>query len=275
MPSSDAPPSGSAASTLRPAAALNNTWTDTLSSTQCNYRISVAIPQESAPPEGFPVLYLLDANAGFATVVETHRRLSRRPDATHVRPAVIVGIGHETDALYDTSLRQRDFGGGEDSARLLALIEEQVKPLIAQSAHINPQHQILLGHSLAAYFTLWVLRHQPSAFQSYVALSPSLWWDASLSQQISDMDLPEPPPRVFLAVGEWEEQLAPWQHGQAGSEVILQRRLQRRMVSNVQQLGIILQQRLGTERTQCTVFPQEDHASVFGIGISRAMRALL
>ncbi|MBW7460240.1 alpha/beta hydrolase, partial [Paenibacillus sepulcri] len=37
------------------------------------YRICVAYPGEEAPPAGFPVIYLLDANAVFGTMVETMR----------------------------------------------------------------------------------------------------------------------------------------------------------------------------------------------------------
>lgn len=274
-------------STLSPVA-LSDSWSRTLSSPACNYRLSVAVPSSPAPAEGFPVLYLLDANAGFATVAETHRRLSRRPDATDVGPAVIVGIGHETDSLYDTALRHRDFTGPVsnpqraaagakegNAAEFLAFIEHQVKPLIGEAFPICTERQILVGHSLAGFFTLWVLANRPEAFAGYVALSPSLWWDPSLIDSIGGMALPSRLPRTFLAVGEWEEKLAPWQVGQEGSLEVLARRQQRRMVSNVENLGKILTERLGPPHAQCTVFPNEDHASVFTAGIGRAMRMML
>ncbi len=37
------------------------------------YRIYVAWPAEEPPPDGYPVLYILDANAVFGTVVEAIR----------------------------------------------------------------------------------------------------------------------------------------------------------------------------------------------------------
>lgn len=254
---------------------LANTSTTTLANHVDNYRISIAVPAIEPPAQGFPVMYLLDANAGFATVVETHRRLSRRPDATRVGPAVIVGIGHETDKLYDSNLRQRDFASASGCAEFLDFIQRSVKPLVQQHAAIDPTQQILAGHSLAGLFALWVLRHATETFTHYIALSPSLWSEPSLVDELISTPFQAQQPHVFLAVGEWEQTLAPWQIGEPGSLEIQARRQQRGMVSKVVKLGAVLQQRLGTAQVQCQVFPQEDHASVFAIGMSRAMRMVL
>ena len=253
---------------------LNDTLTFQITGAVDTYTVSIAVPREPAPAGGYPVLYLLDANAGFATVVETLRRLSRRPDATGVGPAVVVGIGHHTDALYDSAKRQRDFSAA-GAAAFLQLIEEQIKPLARQHALINRQRQILAGHSLSGFFSLWTLANQPEAFQCYVAISPSLWSAPELVAQLQSRHFSTPLPQVFLAVGEWEEGLAPWQAGQTGTDVIQERRQHRQMVSRLLALGKQLEQQLGSEQIQYTVFPQEDHASVFGIGISRAMRLML
>lgn len=280
----------------RPAFTLPNSWTQSLQSPYgAHYQISVAMPKEPAPEEGFPVIYLLDANASFATVVETHRRLSRRPDATGVGPAIIVGIGHDTQKLYDTALRQRDFtparpaadqaprgGAGQaaadnnsGAAEFLAFIQTQVQPLIQQEFAVAADRQVLAGHSLAAFFTLWVLASQPAAFHGYIALSPSLWWDTGLLDQLATLPSESANRRVYLAVGEWEEALAPWQLGQPGSAEILQRRQQRRMVSNVHKCAEVLAARLTNGQLQCQTFDDEDHASIFAVGISKGMRMML
>ena len=253
---------------------LADTRTFLVRGTVDNYTVSIALPGCEAPASGFPVLYLLDANAGFATAVETLRRLSRRPDATGVGPAVVVGIGHQTDALYDSAKRQRDFSD-VGAAAFLQLIEEQIKPLVQQHAAVDTSRQILAGHSLSGFFSLWTLANKPEAFQGYIAISPSLWSAPELVAQLQGRKFAAPLPKVFLAVGEWEESLAPWQAGQAGSANIQDRRQERKMVSRLLALGEQLEQQLGKDQIQYTVFPQEDHASVFGIGLSRAMRMLL
>lgn len=253
---------------------LADTITLQISGAADDYIISIAIPRTEAPATGFPVLYLLDAGASFATVVETLRRLSRRPDATGVGPAVIVGIGHKTDSLYDSNKRQRDFSQ-TGAAAFLELIQTQIKPLAAKYAATDPQRQILAGHSLAGFFSLWTLANQPQAFNGYIALSPSLWSSPELIEQLAARTFDALLPQVFLAVGAWEEDLAPGQATMPGAEEIRERRKERKMVSNLLALGAQLQQQLGTEQVQYRVFPEEDHASVFGIGMSRAMRMLL
>jgi hypothetical protein len=42
---------------------------------------------------GYPIVYMLDAGGSFATMVEAIRARCRRPDATGVGPAFVVGIG--------------------------------------------------------------------------------------------------------------------------------------------------------------------------------------
>ncbi len=62
---------------------------------QQTYQISVYVPKQIAPDEGFPVLYLLDGNAVFGTAVEAVRIQSQRTEKTNVQPAIVVGIGYE------------------------------------------------------------------------------------------------------------------------------------------------------------------------------------
>lgn len=256
---------------------IPNAQSCSMSANGITYRVSIALPGGQPPTGRFPVLYLLDANAGFATVVETHRRLSRRSDATGVGPAIIIGIGHDTGELYDTALRERDFtpkDQGGDAEAFLDFIECQLKPEIQDRFPLDTKRQILAGHSLSAYFALWVMVRRPRTFQSYVAASPSLWRDETLQSAITDArrnDISH----AFIAAGEWEEALAPWQAGQDNAGEILQRRLSRGMISRARDFAATLGAHIGPERVQFEVFSDEDHASVFGVAISRAMRTVL
>jgi len=264
-------------------------------------RISVALPLsvsltalDSTPTEEqqrFPVLYLLDANASFASVVETNRRLSRRPDATQVAPAIIVGIDGDTEALYDTSLRKKlysDLAGAEGegtqatategAAGFLDFIRFTLRPTIERAFPADADQQYLLGHSLAGYFTLWVLANAPAAFQGYAAISPSLWHNASTMEALTSgqwRQSANQAPSLFLAVGQWEESLAPWQHQHSNASEIAERRQERRMVSNLLTLGSALKQQLGEEKVNYRAYEDEDHASIFSSTLSRAMRHLL
>ena len=63
------------------------------SETGLHYEIFVYVPDIEPPVGGFPVVYVLDGNSDFITVAETVRRVSRRPKATGIDPAIVVGIG--------------------------------------------------------------------------------------------------------------------------------------------------------------------------------------
>lgn len=51
-----------------------------------------------------------------------------------------------------------------------------------QDLPVNGQH-LLAGHSYAGLFTLHVLLNYPGAFDTYIAIDPSLWWDKGYFQK--------------------------------------------------------------------------------------------
>ncbi|MCZ8519584.1 MULTISPECIES: alpha/beta hydrolase [Paenibacillus] len=194
-----------------------------------SYRIMVASPPQAPPPQGYPVMYVLDANALFGTIVEAMLVQSRRPEKTGVHPAVIVGIGYPHDEPFDPS-RFYDFTmptpsevlsalpvrrpgqelprtGGADKLR--SFIEHILKPRIEQDYPINRSRQSVMGHSLGGLFVLQTLLTQPHTFQSYIAGSPSIHWNKSLiAEQVKQLSarlpLISPPLNLLITVGELE-----------------------------------------------------------------------
>ncbi|AFC30840.1 BesA [Paenibacillus mucilaginosus 3016] len=167
------------------------------------YRIMVAAPTQKPPSQGYPVLYALDANALFGTLVEALRVQSRRPEKTGVLPAVVVGIGYPHDCPFDES-RFCDFTmptprevleslpvrtpgqpwpetGGADAFR--RFIESRLKPRIERDYPIDRSRQAILGHSLGGLFVLQTLLTQPHTFHSYIAGSPSVHWNKRLIEE--------------------------------------------------------------------------------------------
>lgn len=158
------------------------------------YQIFISKPIEDPPPSGYPIIYVLDANSIFGTIVEAVRLQSRRPEKTGVVPAVIVGIGYPTDEAFSPSryydftmsvsvseLPQRPDGkpwpqhGG--AKHFLEFIEEELKPRIQSYFNIDSKRETLFGHSLGGLFVLQTLYTKPSLFQTYIAGSPSIHWD--------------------------------------------------------------------------------------------------
>lgn len=255
------------------------------------YRIFLAVPRSEPPEGGFPVIYMLDANAGFATFVEALRRGAVRPEATGIAPAVIVGIGYPTDGVYDRARRTFDYTAGPsvevrrgaDGAAprtggrnaFFAFIEQVLKPEIAQRCRTDPARQTLFGHSLAGYFVLDVLGRNTPAFSCYVAVSPSIWWDEE--RLVAGLaDTPKAPVRLSIMVGEWEQALAPWQREREGAAEMQARRARRAMTGRAKGFAELAGWALGPSASvRFAVMPDEDHASILPVAMTRALRFVL
>jgi len=257
--------------------------------------LHVALPEgHDMPPEGWPLVMLCDATDSFATLVETVRRCASRPSATGIAPAVVAGIAYDREAMDAKAIRLariRDYTFGPAEAedveatgaaetgnggQMLALITEAISGLIRDYS-INRKTISLFGHSLVGKFVLDVLVRHPALFSTYVAISPSIWWNRpELEQRIEGLS-PQlaglAPRRVMVAVGEWEQGLAPWQQQSALAADMAHRRERRRMIDNAREVGALLGQRMRPEdRILVQVFPDEDHASVIGIAYNRGLR---
>lgn len=257
------------------------------------YRIFTAVPEQPPPETGYPTIFLLDANATFMSTVESLRMRVRRQASTGIPPAVVVGIGHDTDDAYDTARRRHDFirearhpdrpdtpvPGG--AGTLTRLIDEVVRPLAAADAPLDPARQTLIGHSLGGCYVLSRFVENPAAFESYIAISPSVWADEQwLHARAATLGARLPaghaPRRVMITVGEFEQTLAPWQAGLPDPERVLAMRQARAMRDKAHDLA----RRLSGAETQRLIvrfeeLPGEDHSSSAMVGISRGLRFAL
>ncbi|WP_052513659.1 alpha/beta hydrolase [Bosea sp. LC85] len=234
------------------------------------YRLLIAVPPGPAPAAGFPVIYLVDGNALFATSVETAQLQGRRQDVTGVDPAVIVGIGYPTDAPFDGARRQCDLLPDEGGAdRFLDFIMESVKPAVAALAATDPTRQALVGHSLGGLFALHALFTRPGQFQFYVAGSPSIWWN-DRAIHISEARFvargPEATlPRLLITVGGREQT-----RDARTSPERAQRLHMARMLDNAAEMAA----RLASSRCvamEHRVFDGENHISVIPAMLARAV----
>ena len=251
-----------------------------------DYRVSVWLPEGEAPPGGFPAIYVLDANALFATFVEAVRRGSRRVDATGVAPMAVIGIAHDADELFANALRRRDYTWGPPATEptsndgpvgggsaFLSFLVDELAPALRADLPLDGARQSLFGHSLAGQFVLQALAERPDAFRTWAAISPSIWWDpAGLTARLAASLPRAQAPNVFMAVGEWEGDVPPWQRTHPGHDQLVARRAQRSMVGNAQALAQHMAAWLGPDRFDFRVFPDEDHASVVMVGCQRTLR---
>lgn len=257
------------------------------------YRIFLSVPQAPPPPEGFPLLVLLDANLCFGTVADLLRQGSFRPGVSRLCPAVVAGIAYPTDQPLDRLRRSLDYtpgpsvegpGRGAPSGpptggrnAFLAFLQEQVKPLVAARHPLDPARQAIIGHSLAGFFALDVLAQDPACFSAYLAISPSVWWNRPrLMAGLESRKGNGLAPRAWIGVGEWEEALAPWEDTLPDREATARRRASRAMVGNARTIADTIARRFGpAARVEFECLPRETHISAVPVALSHGLRFLL
>lgn len=259
------------------------------------HRIFLYRPDKPAPPEGWPILYLTDGNACFATALDALKVQASYPNGTNVSEGVIVAIGYPTDEPYDPLRRSWDLspppgriyppffpntpdvrtGGG---ARFLALIEDELKPWIERQVPIDRSRQSLFGHSFGGLFTLYALFSKPHAFSRWIAASPAIYWeDAAIlsleSEFLADLKVPLDT-ELHLSAGGYEgEKLAPFHKGTPDE----QKRQERAKETRTIELARDMAQRWATmgSFTGAATFEEyagENHMSALPVALNRAVQ---
>ncbi len=239
--------------------------------TNTNYDITVFVPETEVPENGFPVIYVLDGLSYYRFVRDGIRLQHVNNKKTGVNAAIVVGIAHKKEEMREKRFLEftapsellvvaehakgkipEEFGGAE---RFLAFIEKELKPMIESEFTIDKRAQSLFGHSLGGYFALWCLFNHSATFDTYLAISPSVWWNDKelvtmckkyLARQEESDRTDEK--GLFIAVGEKERLLV-----EQSKEIVT--------LFEEQQLPI-----------EYYVAPDENHASVVPTVMSRALR---
>lgn len=129
----------------------------------------------------YPVLYMPDGGVqeDFPHVVATVDSAVR---AGEMRPVLVVGI--------ENTERRRDMTGPTQvatdreiaprvgwSAAFRSFIADELMPEVRRRYRVTGETAII-GESLARLFIMETFFAQPELFDTYIALSPSLWWNA-------------------------------------------------------------------------------------------------
>jgi len=158
------------------------TETTLISQDGLEYRILVSTPRGQAPDGGFPVFYVLDGDAFFATAIE----IARMREWGRLSPSIIVGVAYPSRSFYDGPRRTYDFTppgevdpdfvaselGGAN--QFLGFLTNELKPWVAAHYRVDPSRQIIFGHSLAGMFVLHAMVTAPRSFDVYLVASPTL-----------------------------------------------------------------------------------------------------
>ena len=173
------------------------------------YRLFIHIPDSPPPPQGFPLLYVLDGADNFPIAVATALRLARAGARSGVEPGIIVGIDSGT-----LQRRARDYTprfdrpatregqpghglptGGADA--FLDFIAYVVQPALAKEQRVDPARIGITGHSFGGTLALHAALTRPAMFSNVTAASPSLWLaDEAMLRQAQSLpqNLPQSQP---------------------------------------------------------------------------------
>jgi predicted alpha/beta superfamily hydrolase len=143
--------------------------------------LNVWLPTDYATSkEHYPVIYLLDGGVDqdFGHIAALGQLASL---SWTYGPVIIVGVatkdrsaeltGRPTDPRYIAAFPK---SGG--AVRFRRYLREEVVPFI-DSHFRTGKRRALMGESLAGLFVVDTLLSDPTLFNDYVAISPSLWWD--------------------------------------------------------------------------------------------------
>ena len=145
-----------------------------------SYRVYLPASYRWAANRRYPVLYVLDGRTRFghtATAVETLAAAGDIPEM------IVVGIDSTEQRTRDfTPTNWETIAGGGGADKYKRFLSSELIPAVEQEYRTNG-YRILSGHSLGGLFVLHCLSAEPSLFQAYVAIAPSLDWDSKIAQR--------------------------------------------------------------------------------------------
>jgi ferri-bacillibactin esterase len=178
------------------------------------YRILISAP--SGPPlqRGFPVIYVLDGDAWFGSAIE----VAKMREYEKLAPAIIVGVGYPSRRFFDlrrsydftppgsadADFKDSEIGGADE---FLAFLNSKLKPWVRQQYHVDPDAEILFGHSFGGLFALHALFTAPDSFDVYLIASPSILFSDRIVLKREAAFLANPKRtavRALVTAGEYE-----------------------------------------------------------------------
>ena len=133
----------------------------------------------------FPVLYLLDGDAHFNSVVGMIQQLSQVNGNTIFPEMIVVAIPNtdrtrdltpthvESDPPMMDSGFSKTTGGGENFA---AFLQKELIPHV-DSSYLTQPFRVLVGHSFGGLAVMHILTNHSKLFNAYIAIDPSMWYD--------------------------------------------------------------------------------------------------
>jgi predicted alpha/beta superfamily hydrolase len=127
--------------------------------------------------QSFPVIYLLDGDAHFYSVMGLIQQLSEVNMNMVLPQMIVIGIPN-TNRIRDLtptkdSIEFKNSGGGE---KFTSFIENELIPYV-DSLYPTAPYRLLIGHSDGGLFCVNTLLNHTKLFNGYIAIDPGMSWD--------------------------------------------------------------------------------------------------
>ncbi|QTF07147.1 alpha/beta hydrolase [Brenneria izadpanahii] len=273
---------------------LRNTRDEMFASTACGrYRVMSFCPEGAPPPQGWPIIYILDGARYFPAAVSLVDALAG--PRCGMEPGIIVALDYDGPTRRERDYRpaverivpEADPRGGYypagmagNAAGFRRFMLEELRPFIAGRYAVDSRREALFGHSYGGLFTVDTLFASPNAFQHFYAASPSVWWNGGYLIEQAGAFLAGDglqtmrPASLALSVGEYEQSLERWELDLPDEQrqVLRRHRNQRRMVDGIRELAWTLQNRSPNLRVTLDIYPEQSHQSVPLFALQHALR---
>lgn len=135
--------------------------------------------------QNYPVVYLLDGEGHFYSVMGMIQQLSEVNGNMVLPQMILVGIintdrtrdltpSHvSSDPMIPDTNFLKTSGGGE---KFISFIERELIPHIDSIYPASP-YRTLIGHSFGGLMVINTLINHSKLFNSYISIDPSMWWD--------------------------------------------------------------------------------------------------
>ena len=230
-------------------------------------KVWIHVPNSNGGNERYPVIYLLDADANFNSIVSITEFIS---NAGLCPPIIIVGILHPSrmvDLTFGTDKETPGVvGNGENFMRYL---ENELMPYIDSNYPTAP-YKIFIGHFVGGLTVVNTLIHHPDLFNAYISLDAALWWNNQQIVTYAKMILANQHYKgktLFMALANRMERgmdtLQVQKDTTQGTELIR---------SNLEFIKDILKNKTNQLRFQHKYYENDDHGTVRLIGEYDALR---
>lgn len=179
--------------------------------------LNIYLPEGYNPKDSikYPVIYLLDGSADedFIHIVGLVQYNSF--EWINIVPkSIVVGIAtvdRRRDFTYPTTIEadKKKYTTSGHSDKFISFIENELQPYINTKYKTN-QSKTIIGQSLGGLLATEILLKKPRLFNTYIIISPSLWWDnGSLLNEHSDLLKEDFKQQTRIYIGVGKEGLTP------------------------------------------------------------------